>query len=108
MLPQNKKDRVDNKKEAIEVIEVTKDQEMATEMEKGIQETMDSKNHTKKLSNQNMIISKNKPLKKIVPLPLLYHPNHNLDSLKENKFVNLSKTVLLSLESLKLYLLTIK
>jgi hypothetical protein len=62
---------------------------------------MANKDLIKKHSNQNMIISKNKPLKKIVPLPLLYHPNHKLDSLKENKFVNLSKTVLLSLESLR-------
>jgi hypothetical protein len=96
MLPQNKKDRVDNKKEAIEVIEVTKDQEMATEMEKGIQETMDSKNHTKKLSNQNMIMSQLKHLKEIDHnLHLLYHPNHKQENSKENKFANLSKMDLL-------------
>jgi hypothetical protein len=96
MLPQNIKDRLGNKKEAIEVIEVTKGQEMGTETDKDIQETMDSKDHTKKLSSQNMMMNQLKHLKEINHnLHLLYHPNHKQDNSKENKFVNLLKMDLL-------------
>ena len=68
MLLLNKKNKLSNKKKAIEDIEVTKVQEMETEMvkemAKDIKETTDNKDHTKRLLNLNTKMSQLKPLKK--------------------------------------------
>lgn len=100
LLLKDKKEMENNKKGDTEVTEETKVQEVnTTETEM----PMDNKDHTKKLSNLNMIMNKGKLPKEI---NLLHHLHHYLqsqkqDNLKDNKLENLSKMDLLSLENQK-------